>query len=218
MRRAGFSHLNLALVSSDQTVRETTKRPHTIEKYLAVVNKAFELGFKITSYQILGLPSETLESMIQTLCFHARLPVLLGASPFYLTPNSPIARTMGILPSDKNAFRSRLTAMGIGRENANQEEVFTLFIATRILNFLKGLDFEDDEIMFSDILKRKSQNFREQIGLELLQTLFKNHILYANTPNGLKKQERFLPRLFFRLWRQLKFIQTQGRPIIRIDE
>ena len=92
MHQAGFSHLNLALVSSDKTVRETTKRPHTLEASLKVVNKAHQLGFKIVSYQILGLPNETLDSMIQTLAFNARLPVLLGASPFYRTPNAPIAR------------------------------------------------------------------------------------------------------------------------------
>ena len=37
MYQAGFSHLNLALVSSDKTVRETTKRPHTLEAYMKVV-------------------------------------------------------------------------------------------------------------------------------------------------------------------------------------
>ena len=89
MRQAGFSHLNLALVSSDKTVRETTKRPHTLEAYLRVVHKAAALGFKIVSYQILGLPNESLDSMIQTLAFNARLPVLLGASPFYQTPTRP---------------------------------------------------------------------------------------------------------------------------------
>jgi radical SAM superfamily enzyme YgiQ (UPF0313 family) len=62
MHRAGFSHLNLALVSSDKTVRETTKRPHTLEAYIKVVNKAFQLGFRIVSYQILGLPNESLEA------------------------------------------------------------------------------------------------------------------------------------------------------------
>ena len=77
MQLAGFSQLNLALVSSDKTVRETTKRPHTLEAYLKVVHKAVQLGFKIVSYQILGLPNESLESMIQTLAFNTRLPLLL---------------------------------------------------------------------------------------------------------------------------------------------
>jgi radical SAM superfamily enzyme YgiQ (UPF0313 family) len=92
MRQAGFRQLNLALVSSDTTVRETTKRPHSLEAYLHVVHKAFQVGLQVVSYQILGLPNESLASMVQTLACNARLPVLLGASPFYQTPNSPIAR------------------------------------------------------------------------------------------------------------------------------
>ena len=83
-------------------MRETTKRPHTLEAYVKVVNKAHALGFNIVSYQILGLPNESLDSMIQTLAFNARLPVLLGASPFYQTPNSPIARGLRI---DRKRFR-----------------------------------------------------------------------------------------------------------------
>ena len=114
MYQAGFSHLNLALVSSDKTVRETTKRPHTLEAYVKVVNKAHQLGFKIVSYQILGLPNESLDSMIQTLAFNARLPVLLGASPFYRTPNSPIARGLDLTEAD--FVRARLTALAIETE------------------------------------------------------------------------------------------------------
>jgi radical SAM superfamily enzyme len=67
MKCAGFTRLNLALVSSDTTVLETTKRPHTVAKYLEVVEAAHRLGFAITSYQILGLPFESLASMVQTL-------------------------------------------------------------------------------------------------------------------------------------------------------
>ncbi len=69
MKAAGFSRLNLALVSSDTSVLETTKRPHTVGKYLEVVETAHRLGFEITSYQILGLPFESLSSMVQTLVF-----------------------------------------------------------------------------------------------------------------------------------------------------
>ena len=93
MRQAGFMQLNLALVSSDTTVRETTKRPHTLAAYLHVVRKAFQVGLQVVSYQILGLPNENLASMVQTLACNARLPVLLGASPFtrHRTLPSPAA-------------------------------------------------------------------------------------------------------------------------------
>ncbi len=129
--------LNLALVSSDKTVRETTKRPHTLEAYLRVVHKAAALGFKIVSYQILGLPNESLDSMIQTLAFNARLPVLLGASPFYQTPNSPIARGLELNESD--FIKARLTALAIETKGFSRDDIYTLFVTTRIVNFLKGL-------------------------------------------------------------------------------
>ncbi len=136
MSAAGFSHLNLALVSSDKAVRETTKRPHTLQSYLKVVHKAHQLGFRIVSYQILGLPNESLESMIQTLAFNARLPVLLGASPFYRTPASPIAR--GLELSERDYIRARLTAMAVETDGFRREDLYTLFATTRIINFLKG--------------------------------------------------------------------------------
>src|SRR4030095_2335257 len=105
--------------------------------YLKVVQKAHQLGFKIVSYQILGLPNESLESMIQTLAFNARLPVLLGASPFYRTPNSPIAR--GLHLNEADFVKARLTALAIETENFSRDDIYTLFVTTRIINFLKGV-------------------------------------------------------------------------------
>ena len=91
MKEAGFTHLNLSLVSSDPMIRRKISRPQGMGPYLEVVREAFQLGFRIVSYQIVGLPGESLVSMIRTLCLNARLPVLLGASPFYLTPGTPMA-------------------------------------------------------------------------------------------------------------------------------
>lgn len=168
MYRAGFSHLNLALVSSDKTVRETTKRPHTLDAYVRVVHKAYQLGFKIVSYQILGLPNESLASMIQTLAFNARLPVLLGASPFYLTPDAPIAR--GLIFSDEDYVRARLTAMAIETDGFNREDIYTLFVTTRIINFLKGLALRSSSSL-TELLEQPPQNHRERVGFELLKWL-----------------------------------------------
>lgn len=214
MKQAGFTHLNLALVSSDLTVRETTKRPHTIEKYLEVVGEAARLGFHIVSYQILGLPQEGLDSMIQTLSFAARLPVLLGASLFYLTPNSPIAK--GFPESSEEAiFKARLTAMAIETENFSREDLYTLFITTRIINFLKGLDFEGDGLAFGealDLARRKDK--RSRTGAELLEKLFSEGKLYAATSQGLRPLDKFRAGLFFRVWEGLDEIRTQGGKII----
>ena len=112
MREAGFSHLNLSLVTSNPAVRKETLRSQRMEKYLRVVTEASQLGFKIVSYQILGLPGESLESMIRTLRLNCQLPVLLGASPFYLTPNTAIAQGFPE-QTEEDMVRSRLTALGL---------------------------------------------------------------------------------------------------------
>jgi radical SAM superfamily enzyme YgiQ (UPF0313 family) len=214
MKQAGFTHLNLALVSSDITVRETTKRPHTTQKYLEVVREAVRLGFRIVSYQILGLPNESLDSMIQTLTFAARLPVLLGASMFYLTPNSPMAK--GFPESqDEDIFKSRLTAMAVETAQFKRGDLYTLFITTRIINFLKGLRFEESQITLQESLKRASQGDRRSaIGAELLEKLFREKCLLAATQKERKPLFRFKFGLFSRIWSQLGWIGTEEGKLV----
>jgi len=217
MKEAGFTHLNLALVTSDKTVRETTKRPHTVEKYLSVIRKAFELHFKIVSYQILGLPGESLDSMIQTLVFSARQPVLLGSSMFYLTPQSPIAQNFPER-NEEDIFKARLTAMAIETEKFQREDIYTLFIATRIINFLKGIKLKKKALSFRDLSNQDFQDSRLCLGMDLLKKLFKHHVLYASTSSGLRPIPKFKPDLFFKVWHELNHIQTLQGQILAIDE
>lgn len=207
MFQAGFSHLNLALVSSDKTVRETTKRPHTLEAYLRVVDKAYGLGFKIVSYQILGLPNESLESMIQTLAFNARLPILLGASPFYLTPASPMAR--GLACTAEDYLKARLTAMAVETDATKREDLYTLFITTRIINFLKGLSLSASADL-NALLDLKWSHQRTHIGIELLRLLRETHRLYFWTTKGLRENKKFKPEIFFRVLGQAEKIGCQN--------
>jgi radical SAM superfamily enzyme YgiQ (UPF0313 family) len=211
MYRAGFSHLNLALVSSDKTVRETTKRPHTLEAYVTVVHKAHQLGFKIVSYQILGLPNESLDSMIQTLAFNSRLPVLLGASPFYRTPNAPIAR--GLELTEKDYVKARLTALATETESFSRDDIYTLFVTTRIINFLKGLPITGSASL-EDMMRESWFEPRRRIGFELLRQLRLSGRLHAKTKDGTVENAHFRPELLQRVLIQLQEIITQaGRTI-----
>ena len=207
MYRAGFSHLNLALVSSDKTVRETTKRPHTLEAYVKVVRQAHQLGFKIVSYQILGLPNESLDSMIQTLAFNARLPVLLGASPFYQTPNAPIAR--GLELTKKDYVKARLTALAIETESFARDDIYTLFVTTRIINFLKGLPIAGSASL-EDMMHESWFEPRSGIGFELLRQLRLTGRLHAKTKDGTVENAHFRPALLQRVLIQLEEITTQA--------
>ena len=215
MRQAGFSHLNLALVSSDKTVRETTKRPHTLEAYLKVVHKSVQLGFKIVSYQILGLPNESLSSMIQTLAFNARLPVLLGASPFYRTPDAPIAR--GLELTEKDYVKARLTAIAIETETFCREDIYTLFIATRVLNFLKGLPLTSS-VHLTALLHQRWSDHKTRIGFELLKILAETNRLYFWTKTGLIENRKFKPEVFLRVLSETGEIACRNGKKIMVGE
>src|SRR6266545_2325463 len=143
MFEAGFSQLNLALVSSDRTVRETTKRPHTLEAYLKVVNKGDALGFKIVSYQILGLPNESF----------------------------------------------------------SRDDIYTLFVTTRIINFLKGLPITET-VSLGDLMTHSWPDSRTRIGFALLRQLITTGILSAWTKNGPVENKRFSSELCQRVLEQ----------------
>ncbi len=216
MRRAGFTHLNLSLVSLNATLLHGIHRPHSLGKYRAVVKKAAALGFKTVAYQILGLPGDTLFSMIKTLCFNARFPVLLGASPFYLVPASPLAAKFDT-PNKRDVLSARLTAMAPETGNFDRGDIYTLFITTRILNFLKSIRFEAPAI----VLKRaiaiaETQDKRSQTGARLLGRLLRENSLFASTPGGYAPLPKFKTELFFKIWGNLDKICTQENRTIRI--
>jgi radical SAM superfamily enzyme YgiQ (UPF0313 family) len=218
MRQAGFTHLNLSLVSTNTALLKTVQRPNPLKKYRAVVKAATALGFKVVAYQILGLPGDTLASMIKTLLFNAKLPVLLGASPFYLIPHSPIARHFSA-PSEADVFKARLTAMAIETKNFRREDLYTLLITTRILNFLKGLPSSGKDISLSKALATAAKlDARSARGAEILKKLLKEKTFYASTSKGLEPLPRFRTELFFQLWQKLGSLKTQSRVSIYLKK
>lgn len=217
MKRAGFTHLNLSLVSTNPSLLRKIRRPSSLKKYRAVVQSAFALGFQIVSYQILGLPGDSIPSMIKSLRVHAQLPVLLGASPFYLVPASPLAGSSR--EADKEmAFKARLTAMGPENSHSKRETIYTFFITSRILNFLKGFTFHKPEISLRQALAfARKRDLRSQSGGRLLETLLQKRRLYAWTPQGDILLPKFDSELFFKIWKNLGKIVTQKGQTIRLD-
>ncbi|MBI4711639.1 MAG: radical SAM protein, partial [Candidatus Omnitrophica bacterium] len=208
MRKAGFTHLNLSLVSTNTDLLKRVQRPNPLKKYREVIRYATALGLKVVAYQILGLPGDTLPSMIRTLLFNAKLPVLLGASPFYLIPYSPIARHFDE-PSESDIYKARLTAMAIETKAFKREDLYTLLITTRILNFLKGLSFRSKKITLSKALALAGKmDPRSALGAQILRKLLKEKTLCAATSKGLEPLPRFKPELFFQLWQKLDIIRT----------
>jgi radical SAM superfamily enzyme YgiQ (UPF0313 family) len=207
MFRAGFSQLNLSLVSLDNKIQAAVSRPHDPEIYSKTVSTAFRLGFRIVSYQILGLPGETLESMVRTLAFQARLPVLLGVSPFYLTPNAPAAKGLHLKEGDYK--KARLTAMTGENGLFKREDIYTMFISSRIINFLKGLDITTS-LDLSELRNHQWSDERTAMGFDLLNELKMTGTLHFQTSQGRMPNKKFRSALFDHILWEAKIITCQN--------
>jgi radical SAM superfamily enzyme YgiQ (UPF0313 family) len=208
MKKAGFRNLNISLVSANADVLARLKRPHTLNKYLDVVNHAHDMGFDIVSYQILGIPYESLEDMINTMALMASLPVLIGASIFYLTPGCPIAQEFPEM-TESDIFKARSTAMAFETDQFRRDDLYTLFITARIINFLKGLRLPEKKVSLQEALNEaENAGHREKLGAQILQKLLNEKRLYAATKGGIELLPSFRAELFSEVWMKSKSVRT----------
>ncbi len=224
MSKAGFRQLNLSLVSADRSVLDGFRRPHGVGRLIEVVDGGYRLGFEMVCYQILGLPYESLDSMIETIALLARLPVKLGASPFYMAPASAIAEELSVTFDTAQFMLCRLTAMGFENPESNRREIFTLFVLCRLLNFLKELDDGEGAEAAEESGDRESPGIplhrwiarlrevtvqrRILDGLRVVERLMETGRLYALTADGEKQNTAFDTALFRRAWNRIGVITT----------
>jgi radical SAM superfamily enzyme YgiQ (UPF0313 family) len=216
MARAGFRHLDVSLVSANADVLKTLARPHSMEKFLEVVHMAHSFGFHLVAYQILGLPQETLADMVHTMALLASLPVLIGGSIFYLTPGCPMAENFPEM-AETDLFKARSTAMAVETPRFCRDDLYTLFVTARIINFLKGFHFQKKEVTLQEALSgAQEKGPREKMGVELLQKLFRERCLFASTREGLKPLPRFRAELFFRVLEKAATLKTAQGIVINL--
>ena len=140
----------------------------------------------------------------------ARLPVLIGVSIFYLTPGTAIAEKFPPM-TKKDIFLSRSTAMAIQPDGVRRRDLYTLFVAARIINFLKGLEFAGQNSSLTELLKDSPEkDQRTRLGLKIFSRLLAEQKLYATTNNGLEVVCEFGPELFMQLWTELDWLTTQA--------
>ncbi len=208
MRTTGFTELNLSLVSCAASTLSDLNRPHRLGRFLEVIEAAANLGFHIVSYQILGLPMETRDQMVETMALLARLPVRIGASVFYLTPGSVLSADFPPM-TESDMFRARSTAMAMETESFTRDDLYTLFVAARIINFLKSIPMPHRAFSFRDALNFAGNGtMRERLGAGLLDRLMDERRLHAATRAGLKPLVRFDPDLFLEVLDQAGEIRT----------
>jgi radical SAM superfamily enzyme YgiQ (UPF0313 family) len=214
MKEAGFTDLNLSLVTQAASTLSSLNRPHRLQRFLEVVESAASLGFHVVSYQILGLPMENLDHMVETMACLTRLPVRIGASVFYLTPGSVLSEDFTPM-TGCDMLRARSTAMATETAVFTRDDIYTLFATARIINFLKSISIPEQAIGLRETLNfARNGNGRERLGAALLDRLMKERCLYASTRTGLTPLVRFKTALFFKVLDRAGKIRTLSGAIV----
>jgi hypothetical protein len=113
-------------------------------------------------------------------------------------------------------FRARLTALAPDAGVHSRDDIYTLLVTARMINFFKGLRWEGPKITLPEALEMAGRNGkRAELGVELFRRLMRENRLYAATREGWRPLTRFRVPLFLELWHSLGDLSTQeGQTII----
>ncbi len=125
MRRAGFRKLDLAIATGDVGSRDSLCRPESVGRYEKVLQAANDAGLAVTTYVILGIPTQPTAEMRETIEYLKGMRTLISPSIFYNVPGMPIFDQM-----KKYEY--------VGDHLARRGSAFNCF----------GDDFEREEILF----------------------------------------------------------------------
>ena len=127
MKRAGFKKLDLALATSDVPYRKKLYRPETIGQYEEILDDAVKLGFHVTTYIILGFPTQPLGEMKASIEYLKLKPTLISPSIFYNVPGMPIFDEMKKYEYHSSHPARRSSAFNNFGEDFTRDDLFMLF-------------------------------------------------------------------------------------------
>ena len=139
MKRAGFSTINISLVSTSDSLRSTMGRSQGVSDFSTVLDAAERVGLNVVAYAIIGMPGQTIGEMVETVGYLMSRRVLIGPSIFYPVPGTALfdtCRQEGILPQCTSQYRS--SAIPVETADFARLDIVTLFRLVRAVNFIKG--------------------------------------------------------------------------------
>ncbi|MBN2602242.1 MAG: cobalamin-dependent protein [Candidatus Marinimicrobia bacterium] len=198
MKQAGFSGINLSLVTPDRSRQNALNRPFNTPHFKTIVDQANKLGLQVTAYLIIGLPGDMPEDNLKSILFLARLPVLIGPSLYYLTPGTADFDTFQKIsekPLSPHCYRS--SYFPCERPDYSRTAAMTLFRICRIINFIKAIEkqrctvseykIENDKISFFQ--RQDGKESQIALGFALLEILATTGKIFGTT----RKQDNQYP-------------------------
>lgn len=154
MAKAGCRGINFGVESADIQIQiNVGRRPIEQAQFMQTIALCRELGIKTFSFFIIGLPGDTVHSVLKTIKFAIDLQPnwvqFTAASPFIGTQLREWAITQGWVTEDEYAYISSHEVM-IGNEHLSKEQVqallrFAKFIGNYLIN-RKGILKDDGRL------------------------------------------------------------------------
>jgi hypothetical protein len=99
--------------------------------------------------------------------------------------------------------------MAADGDGFDREDIYTLFITTRIINFFKELPLAAPAT-FEELLAREWREPRRSIGFESLRRLAETQRLWFSTKDGWRENMKFRPRLCGEALKAAGHVTTYG--------
>jgi len=155
MFASGFRRLNFSLVDASKAITDQQKR-HNADNFTNLLPYLENSDFLVETHFIIGLPSQQVEHILDTIIFLMGQRLLLGPSAFYLAPNSE-AYSQFMAENEDAAQQFKLmrsSAMVPVNPNLSRDSLYSLMKLVRFVNLVKRLlDGDDAPTRLSDILE-----------------------------------------------------------------
>jgi radical SAM superfamily enzyme YgiQ (UPF0313 family) len=222
MKRAGFRTINLSLVSTHPLTKEKMGRPKGATEFDDILEKAEQVHLNVIAYAILGMPSQTMEEMVETLIYLMGKKVLIGPSVYYPTPQTPLfekCQKEGILPPRLSQWRS--SAFPIETKEFNRLDLVTLFRMARVINFIKGKVEEgklEEGLTWKELFQRLKEKVEakddETSWIDLFSLLFHERSFFSLRSNS-KREKSVVREKSSKKVLDYFFEKAWERPILR---
>jgi radical SAM superfamily enzyme YgiQ (UPF0313 family) len=202
MYRAGFRRLNFSLVDASKTITDQQRR-HNADNFTNLLPYLEDSDFLVETHFIIGLPSQQIEHILDTITFLMGKRLLLGPSIFYLVPNSEVYHQH--MANNKDFGQQfklmRSSAMIPVNPNLSRDSLYTLMKLVRFVNLVKRLlDGLDAPQKLYDILEMLAITKSDRDKTILATLLHEKRLIWFDGSRGdfvSEPHNSDLVRLFF---------------------
>jgi radical SAM superfamily enzyme YgiQ (UPF0313 family) len=176
MAQAGCEGINFGVESADINIQKGVgRKPIEQEEFLKCFALCRELGIKTFAFFIIGLPGDTVETIMSTIDFAIRMkPTWMqftAASPFIGTKLREWAVGQGLVTDDEYAYINS-HAVTVGNDNLSKEQVHSLYRFARLIQVYllnrRGILKDDRQSKMYSIAK----NLADTVSIALARIIF----------------------------------------------